>query len=379
MVASSDPEAAGVLCAVSRLEYWLKLEASPRALQMIWLLFVLALAAMLRLTLLGSKSLWFDEAFSVHVARFPPVRLAAFVRAVDAHPPGFYLLLHVWMRAFGQSEVALRSLSVAISVGTVLLSYLLGRAIGGARVGLIAALLTGVSPFQVMAAQEVRMYPLLGFLSLLCTYFLWKALETGQRRFWGGYVAATAAMLYVHYFGFLVLGFHGSYLLVAHRRDRGVWAFFGLALILVALLYVPWLPSLLTHVSERRGWAWFKTRFSPFGLLINTLTLLCYGGYLLGGQAYFGGRTLPLRLGIPLIAPFLTLWALGLKALWRDRRRALFAGAYLVAPLGAVVTATLWLTFAYPRYFSFLGAPAAILWATGVEAAAGMVPKKWRR
>lgn len=364
---------------VGRLGTRLRLDASPRALHVVWLVSVVAVAAMLRFMLLDAKSLWFDEAFSVHAAGFSLREMTAFVVKVDAHPPGFYLLLHYWMRVFGRSETAIRSLSVIASLGTVWLSYLLGRRLAGASVGLIGALLIAIAPFQIMAAQEVRMYPWLEFLGVLSTYALWMALETGRRGFWGAYVGATAAMLYVHYFGFLVLGFHGLYVLAIHWRDHRVWKVYALVLLLVALLYVPWGRALLTHVSEGRGWAWFKTRFPPLDLLINTLALLFYGGYLRGGQTYFGGLTLPLRVSVPLLTPFLFLCAVGFRALYQDRRRALLVAGYLTVPLVTVVIASCWLTFAYPRYFAFLGPPVAVLLAAGIEACASRMPRGWSR
>ncbi len=46
---------------------------------------------------LDARSLWFDEAFSVAIARLPVPQIWNLVARTDAHPPLYYLLLHVWL------------------------------------------------------------------------------------------------------------------------------------------------------------------------------------------------------------------------------------------------------------------------------------------
>ncbi|MGQ0549109.1 MAG: hypothetical protein ACT4PY_05520, partial [Armatimonadota bacterium] len=55
-------------------------------------------AALLRLTAIGQQSLWFDEAFSLHVSTRSAGEAISLLRAVDAHPPLYYLMLSYWVR-----------------------------------------------------------------------------------------------------------------------------------------------------------------------------------------------------------------------------------------------------------------------------------------
>ena len=219
---------------------------------------ILLLALALRLYRLDAQSLWNDEGTSVALAGRD---LATITRsaAADIHPPLYYYLLHAWTGLWGTGEAAARSLSALAGVGLVAATYALGRRTLGAGAGLAAALLAAVSPFGVYYAQEARMYvlaTLLGALSMLAYVRLlagWAAPAPGrraQRLAAGGYLLATVAAVYTHYFAFSLLAAQNVALALwlawryraGARRDlwrvAAPWA--GLQVAVVAL-YVPWL------------------------------------------------------------------------------------------------------------------------------------------
>lgn len=336
---------------------------SARALHLVALAGLLFAAVLLRVWLLGEKSLWFDEGYSLFVAGKAPGDLIRFVYQTDAHPPGFYLLLRYWIELVGQSEVAARMIGVLPSLGVVGLTYMLSRRLAGPRVALIATGLMATAPFQVVTAQQVRMYSLLGLTTLASTYFLWRALEENRPSHWIGYAAAQAASIYVHYFAFLIWGFHALYLLLFRRESPGARRWFLIATAAVALLYVPWWNRLAVHIITERGWAWFKPRTGVLDLLSATASLLTYGGHAYRGPTFYSGAPLPPVQALARLLPFALLAGLGFLAL--PRRTGWFVALYLAAPLLVVGSVTLWRTFAYPRYFPFLQPPLAILLAAG--------------
>jgi mannosyltransferase len=222
-----------------------------------WLILglILLLSLGLRCYRLDGQSLWADEGNSAALALRS---LSTITRdaAHDIHPPLYYYLLHFWVRLWGNSENALRSLSVL--AGTLLLwaTFVLGQELFNLRVAYVAAFLAAISPFQVYYSQEARMYILVALWSSLAVLFAvrwirsWTAEGTGPR---GPttlcallYVCFTTAALYTHYFAFTIpLVTNLAYGLAmiacpALRRPRRVAAWAG-AQLAIAVLYLPWL------------------------------------------------------------------------------------------------------------------------------------------
>ena len=73
--------------------------------------------------LLGVRSLWFDEGYSLFVARMGWAEILRFLRFNDAHPPGYYLLLSAWTWAFGDDLTVLRLPSFGAGVASVRLAW----------------------------------------------------------------------------------------------------------------------------------------------------------------------------------------------------------------------------------------------------------------
>jgi len=66
------------------------------------------------------QSLWRDEAFSILLSERSP--LWFITKVFD--PPLYYILLHYWMKIFGESEIATRSLSIlGFALATVVVIY----------------------------------------------------------------------------------------------------------------------------------------------------------------------------------------------------------------------------------------------------------------
>lgn len=65
---------------------------------------------------------WIDEAISVGIAGHPLTEIPDLLR-LDGARPLWYLLLGVWIRAFGSSTVATHSFSLLIALLTVPMAY----------------------------------------------------------------------------------------------------------------------------------------------------------------------------------------------------------------------------------------------------------------
>ena len=263
------------------------------------LLAILLLASLLRFYRLDAQSFWNDEGNSARIAE-RTVSLILEGAAADIHPPGYYLLLHAWRALAGQSEFALRSLSVAAGLVLVVFTYLLGRRLFGKTTGLLAAFLAALSPFAIYYSQEARMYALMAVLSVASTYLLVRLLtncksqigksanrqisksqiairhspfairQSPIRRFVNSpilhspfsillaYVLTCTAGLYTQYaFAFILLvhnAIFGLWWLAVARRSKDRWRWLAMwagAQVAIVALYLPWLPVALRSVT---GW-----------------------------------------------------------------------------------------------------------------------------
>ncbi len=141
-----------------------------------------------RVWALGDASLWFDEGLSVAFAgRTLPAMMTTLVRE-DLHPPLYYLLLHAWMLVGGQSEFAVRWVSLVPGVLLVPLVYVTLAEVYADRerlgvaalaAGVPAAILVALSPFLIYTSQEARMYSLAAMWGLLAVATLLRATRAG--------------------------------------------------------------------------------------------------------------------------------------------------------------------------------------------------------
>ncbi|MFC1466113.1 MAG: glycosyltransferase family 39 protein [Candidatus Brachytrichaceae bacterium NZ_4S206] len=171
-------------------------------------LLVLLVALAMRTFDLAGQSLWYDEAFSVLFARRYDA-LALFIRAaqLDLNTPLHYVLLKGWMAGLGESEFAVRLLSVFAGVASVALAYRLG-AVVLRRPSVVPAALIALSPVCVLAAQETRMYALAGSLCLGATLALLMALRDDRPVLWLAWGMLGVLAFATHVLCALVVGVH---------------------------------------------------------------------------------------------------------------------------------------------------------------------------
>lgn len=218
------------------------------------LLGILGVAALLRFVELGHDSIWVDEAFSARVANLGVADLVRSATSEDTNPPLYYVLLHFWIDVFGDSEVALRSLSAVVGILLVFVVFKLGVRLSSVRAGLFAALFAAVSEFLVHYSQEARVYSLLALLSACSYYFLLDLLDAWQPWRVAWYVVFTTALLYAHTYGLFVLLAQMAFVAVGvlWRKDwfRVEWRRLGVALVAPLVLAIPWFVVFTGHVRD---------------------------------------------------------------------------------------------------------------------------------
>jgi mannosyltransferase len=244
---------------------------APRSLQLtpaLALTGILVLGTAVRFAALAHQSVWLDEAFSVFVSRKSPGEIISFVSTNDSHPPLYYLMLHYWINAFGESEVALRSLSGVFGVGAIYVGYKLGQELYGEETGLTVGLLVAVSPLLVWYSQEARMYSVLFLLTAAAAYCLVRAIKDVRSWWWAGYALAGAAALYTDNGGIWFFIASNLVLLPAVIKQPSLRLPWLVAQVAVVLLYLPWLPSFIAQSRNVTQSFWLSP--PTFSDVLNT-------------------------------------------------------------------------------------------------------------
>ncbi|MEP7292455.1 MAG: glycosyltransferase family 39 protein, partial [Chloroflexota bacterium] len=236
---------------------------------------IILLGFALRFFALNAVSLRGDEAFTVlHWMREPLAHTLAEIATKDPQAPLSYALYRGWELVMGTSADVARLLPALLSVLGIPAMYALGHRLRGARLGLLAAFVWAINPYQIWHAQDARSYAIWAVLSLLAVWLALRALDKRRRIDWLLYVIAGALAGYVYYLELLILVALNLYVLISYWRNRPLLLRWLGAEIAIGLLLAPWYlqPRLLTgsgYGGTGSGFdpAQWVTRFLP------TLTL----------------------------------------------------------------------------------------------------------
>lgn len=163
-----------------------------------------AIGLLLRLWHLTSKPFWFDECFSVELAR---LRLGSFLRVIwwrEANMSLYYALLRAWLH-LGESEFFVRTLSVLFAAATIPAIYWLARRLYDGRMGFLASALFTLNAYNVRYSQEARSYTLFVLLATLSSGFFVSWLRSGKRWSRTGYTGASILAVYAHFYALLLI------------------------------------------------------------------------------------------------------------------------------------------------------------------------------
>ncbi len=168
------------------------------------------------------------------------------------HPPLYFILTRYWMKLFSNSRLAIRSLSVLVSVISLPIIYLLTTELfrdnpHSKLLGLTTAALLALSPVDILFAQTARQYSSLTLCTILSAYCLTKALKTDRVLYWVCFSIAVALSCYIHPFFVLTLIAFAVYLGLFLRAKFFAFILYsalGLA------IYSPWIVVLISNFQR---------------------------------------------------------------------------------------------------------------------------------
>lgn len=239
------------------------------------------------LPMLNQFPIALDEPFSIFHSQQP---IQEFWKIFEQgnNPPLHFLLLHVWIKLYGISAFAVRSLSVLVSLVSLIYLYKFGRKFWSKE---FAALLVGLfifSRFNHLVAMEARMYGLFTLFFILILYDFYRLILEDKSVYirlgiWN------ALLLYSHYLGGVIVLMEIILFMAYYKkwtRSKIIHAFITMAIGLV--LYLPALTLFLNRAVDYKkngGWVekteWRDLWVNFIKFFNNELTFFCVIGLLI--------------------------------------------------------------------------------------------------
>jgi len=345
--------------------------ARPGAWISVTALLLISVAYSLRTSTLTLQSMWIDEIMAL---RYTSGDLAETMRMIvrpEHNGPLFYLVLYGWRQLVGESDFALRYMSVACSVLTLPLLYQWVKRLLGSRTALVAVWLLSFSPFTLWFAQELKMYALHMMLGAAVSLALLEAFRKGGWFRWTLYALLASTVLYSHLFGvFLIISHVLVALLLGWRNWRRLFGY----VLSMGILTLAHLPLVSFGVRVLRGYqprdVW--RGFIPLDEIVRDMIsyyfcrvpfidvpwqtfVLALGLGVVGALALLLSRRR--AAGIVLLqafAPVLVFYPMSFKVPVYDAK-------YLSASLPAIFAVVAWACVALARFWRPLGALLLVL------------------
>jgi 4-amino-4-deoxy-L-arabinose transferase-like glycosyltransferase len=307
-----------------------------------------------------------DEALHFRLANQPSLFLAYKASLTASHPPLLTLVLYFW-RAFGTSELWLRTPSVLAGTAFCWMFYKWLTKAAGKTAGVIGLLFVALLPPIVLLGVEIRQYALLLAFSASALYHLDEAFS---KRSSGRMVVFTLCLYLAvlsHYSAFLfaaALGIYALFRIVRERAPLGVtaaWTAGQLGAVAIAfVLYKTHISKL--GVGESRtvlqGWmSEFFLRHSYFDRAHDNPVVFVLGHTFGVFQYFFGQLAVGDVMGL--------LFLVGVALLVRgegplqERRSSRRLGFFLALPFAIAAVASLADIYPYggTRHIAFLVIP----------------------
>lgn len=207
--------------------------------------FIFLIFLFLRIYHLGYHDFWYDEIGTISYARYPWGNWNA---------PLYWIILHFWIKFFGISEFSLRFPSLIFSFSSCILIFMLGKELFNKKVALFASIFMGLSPFHLWYAQEARDYSMVLCLSILSSYFFFRALKENKNKLWLFFVLTSLLGIYTNYFYIFLFPAQFLYLIFFKRQrfnfKKVIW------FLIIALGFSFYLPRFLSKFYYVWGGFW---------------------------------------------------------------------------------------------------------------------------
>ncbi|MFC2137850.1 glycosyltransferase family 39 protein [Bacteroidota bacterium] len=170
----------------------------------IFLLVIIIANLILKAYNLSGASLFLDETSQIMMS-FMDFQETIEYSLENPNAPVYTLLLNIWIKIFGISEVATRWLSVILSTAIIPILYFFCKRFFNHTCAIIAILFFSVSNLQMHYSHDVRSYALVSLLVTISFYLFLSILEKQNWKKLLWYTVVNSLLLYTHLTSVFVL------------------------------------------------------------------------------------------------------------------------------------------------------------------------------
>lgn len=229
-------------------------------------LILLAVTIVLRVWFVGRTDLGGDESFSLYMSLQSLPDLVRMLCQGD-NPPLWEILLHFWVKIFGISEIAIRSLSLIFSALTIIPIYLLGERHIHRFAGITASLFYCFSTFSIYLAHDCRVYSLIGFCSTCSALLFISAVKQPKALKFILLTLVNLMLMYGHYLSVWIIVMEFVIALSIKPVRKKIWKPYLIHAAALILLFAPMFPVLFGRFMDSGvNGTWIEKTTSPEAL-----------------------------------------------------------------------------------------------------------------
>jgi 4-amino-4-deoxy-L-arabinose transferase-like glycosyltransferase len=201
--------------------------------------------------------------------------ISFFFAKLSFEPPLYYLLLHFWMKIFGQSEIATRSLSfLGFVLATIIMIFWCEKIFKKSYLSWFIPIWFFINPMLIYYGFEVRTY---GWYIFFATLSMWAYIE--KKWIWltiatiGGfythtYFIFTFATQFIHYLLFNYQQIFSKFNLKKLYRDKIIFS-----MIISLLCILPWMIKVIHEAAKLKNSWYFPVNLNLIKSVLGNLFL----------------------------------------------------------------------------------------------------------
>ncbi|MCT4665693.1 MAG: glycosyltransferase family 39 protein [Flavobacteriales bacterium] len=205
---------------------------------------------------IDTRDICVDEPFTIFMAQNNWLDILKLPISGEPNPPLFILLLHFWMKIFGNDVEVIRSLPLIFNALTAGVIFLVGKHLRNSWTGIIASLVFIYSTLHFYFGMETRAYSMLSFgtsLSLLSYLKLIANDHYQHRKKWTFIlIASNFLILYSHYFGLFMIGTQFLLSFMFWKDKKLFWTLIK-SLVITGILFLPMVIVFYEHFIHFTG------------------------------------------------------------------------------------------------------------------------------